>query len=220
MDPQHLVDDLRAALVAVSDTEVAAGQKKYMREQFEYLGVKTPARRRASKSIIKYLITASRAELIAVVELLWAQPEREFQYVAADSIRAHISAPTNTLTSADVEWLGTLAMTKSWWDTVDSLDLSVGAICTPAHMRTWARHNNMWLRRIAIDHQLLRKEATDTELLADVICANLGSTEFFINKAIGWALRDYAKTDPEWVRAFVAEHELSPLSRREALKHL
>ena len=86
----------------------------------------------------------------------------------------------------------------------------------------WSLDENFWLRRIAIDHQLLRKEKTDTALLEKIIVNNFGQTEFFINKAIGWALRDYSKTDPDWVRAFIKKYEdkMAPLSKKEASKYI
>ena len=113
------------------------------------------------------------------------------------------------------------ATSKSWWDTVDSLDRTVGDVirrfpdARPTILE-WARDENVWVRRIAIDHQLLRKGDTDTELLADILQANFGSGEFFIDKAIGWALRDYSKTSPEWVRGFIEDHRgrMSALSIR------
>lgn len=120
-----------------------------------------------------------------------------------------------------------LAQTKSWWDTIDSLDRLVGTIIvrfpeTKEIILAWSRDEDIWLRRLAIDHQLLRKEETDTELLEKILANNLDQTEFFINKAIGWALRDYSKTNPDWVRAFIERHqtEMAALSIREGSKYL
>ena len=152
-----------------------------MRGKFEFLGVKTPDRRRASKSFIA-------AHGPRVVPDLWAEPEREFQYVGADMLWAKVSQ----LSSADVEWLGGFVQQKSWWDTVDALAKTIGQVATAQQMLAWSVADNLWL----------------------------GSTEFYINKAIGWALREYSKTDADWVREFVATHELSRLSQREALKRL
>lgn len=180
-----------------------------MRGKFEFLGVKTPDRRRASKSFIA-------AHGPQVVPDLWAEPEREFQYVGADVLWAKASQ----LGCADVEWLGGFVQQKSWWDTVDALAKTIGQVATAQQMLTWSVADNLWLRRVAIIHQLRRKASTDTALLARIIVNNVGSTEFYINKAIGWALREYSKTDADWVRGFVATHELSRLSQREALKRL
>jgi 3-methyladenine DNA glycosylase AlkD len=87
-------------------------------------------------------------------------------------------------------------------------------------LSAWARDPDRWLRRAAVICQVGLRSATEAELLSDAIGANLGDRDFFLRKAIGWALRDYSRTEPDWVRAFVATRELSPLSRREALKHL
>ena len=174
-----------------------------------FLGVKTPDRRRASKSFI-----ASHGP--RVVPDLWAEPEREFQYVGADMLWAKASQ----LGCADVEWLGGFVQQKSWWDTVDALAKTIGQVATAQQMLAWSVADNLWLRRVAIIHQLRRKASTDADLLARIIVNNVGSTEFYINKAIGWALREYSKTDADWVREFVATHELSRLSQREALKRL
>ena len=180
-----------------------------MRGKFEFLGVKTPDRRRASKSFI-----ATHGP--RVVPDLWAEPEREFQYVGADVLWAKVSR----LGCADVEWLGGFVQQKSWWDTVDALAKTIGQVATARQMLAWSVADNLWLRRVAIIHQLRRKASTDADLLARIIVNNVGSTEFYINKAIGWALREYSKTDADWVRRFVATHELSRLSQRKALKRL
>ena len=120
-----------------------------------------------------------------------------------------------------------LAQTKSWWDTIDNLDRTIGNIEFPSEilnqtMLKWSKDNNIWLRRIAIDHQLLRKNKTNTVLLEQILLNNLEHGEFFINKAMGWALRDYSKTNPDWVREFVAKYResLSSLTLKEANKYL
>lgn len=132
-----------------------------------------------------------------------------------------------SLTPENIPVIKELALTKPWWDTIDSVDKTIGHIALnyPEVNETlveWSVSDSIWLRRIAIDHQRLRKEQTDTELLEKIIEANLEDTEFFINKAIGWSLRDYSKTDPNWVRDFVNRHRdrMAPLSIREASKYL
>ena len=116
---------------------------------------------------------------------------------------------------------------KSWWDSTDVIDRIVGDIAlryteVNTVLLAWSTDDNIWLRRVAIDHQLLRKQHTDTALLEKIICNNLGQKEFFINKAIGWALRDYSKTNPEWVQGFINRHrhKMAKLSLREASKYL
>ncbi|OLF50751.1 hypothetical protein BU200_00785 [Streptococcus acidominimus] len=132
-----------------------------------------------------------------------------------------------TITSEDLPRLEGVLGTNSWWDSVDGLDKIAGEIAfrypeAKSVLLDWNLSDNIWLRRVAIDHQLLRKQNTDTELLEKILINNLGQTEFFINKAIGWSLRDYSKVNPTWVRNFIARYEerLSPLSIREASKYL
>lgn len=215
---RRLFADLRAA----ADGERAAQMAAYMRDQFRYLGVQTPARRKISRP---FLNAAKKERLLDwdFVDACWQAEEREFQYVAADYLRK----VRHLLTVADLPRIRGLAVTKPWWDTVDSLDATVGSVVAQSDegrelILKWARDENMWVRRLAIDHQLQRKESTDVELLSSIIEANLGSGEFFIDKAVGWALRDYSKTDPEWVRAFIAEHRqgMAALAIREASKYL
>jgi DNA alkylation repair enzyme len=126
------------------------------------------------------------------------------------------------LSATDVDFLATLITNQPWWDITDNLDRTVGIIATKQQMLDWAQRSNFWLRRVAIIHQLKRKSATDTDLLAQIIILNLGSQEFFINKAIGWALREYSKTDPGWVNAFITTHRdhMATLTVREASKYL
>ena len=136
-------------------------------------------------------------------------------------------AAQRQLPPADLSRLHRLITTKSWWDTIDFLDRIVGGIAlrypeTKAVILKWSMDENIWLRRVAIDHQLLRKEKTDTALLAQILDNNLGQSEFFINKAIGWALRDYSKTNPERVRKYIENRreKMAALSIREASKYL
>ena len=204
-----------------ANEETAVQMSAYMRDQFPYLGLQTPVRRKLSSAFIK----AAKKELQVDWEFVgrcW-ELEREFQYLALDYLQA-ISA---RLAFDDIVRLRELALTKSWWDTIDSLDSIIGNMAqrfpeVKGIMLTWSTDENFWLRRIAIDHQLQCAERTDTALLEQIIVNNLGQKEFFINKAIGWSLRDYSKTNPEWVRDFIARHQekLAPLSIREASKYL
>ena len=206
---------------AAADPEKAVQMSAYMRDQFQFLGIPKPERKKLSKDFVKGLGKES-ADWDFIFEC-WRQPEREFQYLAADYL-ARVSA---VLTPADIPNIRELAVTKSWWDTVDSIDMVVGDIAlrfpeTADTLLEWSVDENIWLRRIAIDHQLGRKEKTDTKLLEQIIENNLGQSEFFINKAIGWSLREYSKTDPDWTRGFIERHrdEMAPLSVREASKYI
>jgi 3-methyladenine DNA glycosylase AlkD len=154
---------------------------------------------------------------------LWILPQREYQYTASGLLqRFESSLPSGFITTLEY-----LLVTKAWWDTVDTIAAGTVGVHfkrIPAvqrqYLRRWRRSDNFWLRRSAILFQLHYKSDTDFPLLCDIICENLGSKEFFINKAIGWALRQYSRTDPDAVRRFVAATPLHPLSAREALKWL
>lgn len=199
---------IRQALEPLADPARAAEMTAYMRGRFPFLGIGTPARRKATMPILHTL----RELDTDLVTACFDAEQREYQYVACDHIRrAGIT---------DLDLAESLIRTKSWWDTVDALAKPIGANHADDTMRAWAIHGDLWVRRVAILHQLGRKTDTDRDLLTWIIRQNLGSGEFFINKAIGWALRDLAHHDPDWVRAFVERADLHPLSRREALKNL
>lgn len=215
---------LHETFIAAADPVAATSMAAYMRDQFPFLGLPTPRRR----ELLKPFIAKARKEVKAqkidrdFVEACWRAPEREFQYNALD----YLAALKKYLTPEDIDWLRTLVERKSWWDTVDRLDLLVGEVLwrhpDNALMLSWAQDVNMWVRRVAIDHQRPRKDQTDTALLEEILTFNFGSKEFFINKAIGWALREYSKTDPQWVADFITRHreKMAPLSIREGGRRL
>ena len=209
-------------LKAHADSETAVGMSAYQRNQFPFLGIKTPVRRELTKPFIK---AAKQSGVIdwGFVETAWKQDAREYQYVALDMLKAQM----DLLGPDDLARFQALAMRKSWWDTVDNMAHEVGHIVvtypeTKATMLAWSRHDDFWVRRLAILHQLFLKDQTDTALMTEILTANFGSSEFFINKAIGWALRQYSKTNPDWVREFIATHEseMTPLSIREGSKYV
>ncbi|WP_314366458.1 DNA alkylation repair protein [uncultured Streptococcus sp.] len=215
------VEELVKELKTVANPDNAVAMKAYMKNKFEFLGVKTPARRKLAKAFFKQQ-TDSVIDWDFINES-WSNPYRELQYAVLD----YLESRKKLLIPSDLSHLKKLAQTKSWWDTIDFLDRLVGSIIarfpeTKEIILAWSRDEDIWLRRLAIDHQLLRKEETDTELLEKILVNNLGQTEFFINKAIGWALRDYSKTNPDWVREFIERHqiEMAGLSIREGSKYL
>ena len=215
------VEELVKKLKTVANPDNAVAMKAYMKNKFEFLGVKTPARRKLAKAFFKQQ-TDSVIDWDFINES-WSNPYRELQYAVLD----YLESRKKLLIPSDLSRLKKLAQTKSWWDTIDFLDRLVGSIIarfpeTKEIILAWSRNEDIWLRRLAIDHQLLRKEETDTELLEKILVNNLGQTEFFINKAIGWALRDYSKTNPDWVRDFIERHqaEMAALSIREGSKYL
>lgn len=218
--------------------ENAEKQAAYLRHQFEFIGLKTPERRLLAKDFLKEKKADKQIDWELVFEF-WNLPEREFQYLALD----YLHQMKKWLIFDDMEKIKKLTISKSWWDTVDALDELVGHLLLTGRkqatendstayeqvktlVKEWAQAENFWLRRIAIDCQLSFKNQTDLELLSYNIEKNLlGSSfadEFFITKAIGWALRDLAKTNSAWVIKFIEEHEnkMAKLSIREASKHL
>ncbi|MDO9300540.1 MAG: DNA alkylation repair protein [Anaerolineales bacterium] len=202
----------------------AAPMKRYMRDQFEYLGIKSPQFSALLKDFIKQNGLPQLDKLDVISRELWSLPQREFQY-AATSLIGRLE---NKLEPEFITTLEYLLITKSWWDTVDTI--AGNAVGThfkrfpkvrEKYLKKWRKSDNFWLRRTALLFQLGYKKETDFDLLCEIIQENLGSDEFFINKAIGWALRQYAWTDPKSVKKFVkATKELHPLSRREALKNI
>lgn len=215
------VEDIFQGLKEVANPEDAIHMEAYMKDQFEFLGVKTPVRRKLSKVFFKK--NSSPAIDWKFIHQAWENPYREMQYVVLD----YLKLKQKFLTSNDLPKIKKLAQTKPWWDTIDFLCRSVGFIClhypeTKKFVLEWSRDEDFWLRRLAIEHQLLQKEETDVQLLEQILVNNLDQTEFFINKAIGWALRDYSKTNPDWVLEFIEKYKdkLSKLSIKEGSKYL
>lgn len=215
------VEDVFQGLKEVANPEDAIHMKAYMKDQFEFLVVKTPIRRQISKIFFK----KSHKSTIdwKFINQAWENPYREMQYVVLD----YLQLKQTSLASKDLTKVKKLAQTKPWWDTIDFLCRSVGYIClhypeTKKIVLDWSTDEDIWLRRLAIEHQLLQKEQTDVQLLEQILINNLNKTEFFINKAIGWALRDYSKTNPDWVREFIEKYKdrLSKLSIKEGSKYL
>lgn len=215
--------EIRDALRKASNRSSVVPMQAYMRGQFVFLGVPTPQRRAVTLPQIRALQPDSSSELLAAAKTLWNAPEREFQYVAIDLLNSY----RQQLGAKGLPALLSLARQKSWWDSVDPLASLVGGVVrryrpSCAEMDRSISSKNLWVRRIAMLHQLGWRAETDTERLW-AYAERLGPEEdFFIRKAIGWALRDYARHNPEAVRAFLhhTRVRLSPLSVREALRHM
>ena len=205
-----------------ANAAAAMPMSAYMRNLFPYLGIPKPKRAELSKDFLNRAKKATEVDW-KFINKCWDAREREFQGLALD----YLKAVAGHLTIGDIPRLKKLAITKSWWDTIDYLDKIVGEIAmrnpkVNDMLLEWSVDDNFWLRRIAIDHQLYRKEKTDVKLLEKIITNNFGSDEFFINKAIGWSLREYSKTNPEWVRKFIGKYKnkMARLSIREASKYI
>ncbi len=219
------MEAIRRALVAVADPVRAPEMRRYMKSAMPFLGVPKPVRVRALADVFADHAFESRDEWVAAVLEVWRGAEfREERYAALD------------LAGRCPHWQGVdllpvydeLVVTGAWWDFVDEIaSRRIGPLLrafpdeVEPVVRAWARDEDRWRRRVSVICQLGSKSATDLDLLTEVIEANADDPDFFLRKAIGWALRQHSRVDPGWVRAFVASHPgLSGLSKREALKHL
>ena len=221
-----LLSQIETALRPLADPVQAVPMRAYMLDQFAFLGIRAMPRRQALRSLPR-MNAWTAADLLSVAEALWEKPEREFQYVAVDLLAKH----HRQLGLASLPGLLPLVQRHAWWDTVDGLAGVVGDILLRARtgqpdaqrpMDDWLGHPSLWVRRVAMLHQLGWKAQTDQARLFRYALALAPETDFFIRKAIGWALRDHARAQPEAVRAFLMTHAhiLSGLTRREAGKHL
>ncbi len=215
------VNAIQAHYKPHANSDSAQPMKAYMRNQFDFLGIKTPQRRALLKEFISQQGLPKLEELPSISFDLWQLPERDYQYIVVDLLGYF----ANNLSQNFIDPVETLLTTKSWWDTVDSLAINtVGSLfkrfpdVKQLKLPQWRSSENFWLRRTCILFQNRYKTNTNFALLKDIIQENLGTDEFFINKAIGWALREYSKSCPDGVRLFVTKTPLAPLSAREALK--
>jgi 3-methyladenine DNA glycosylase AlkD len=197
----------------------------YMKSAMPYLGVRVPDVRRLTRAAARAHPPTDLGELERAVRTLWDDATyREERYAATGLTGLRLAKGWLELLPLHEH----MAVTGAWWDHVDEIahriaDLhDVHPAETAAVVRRWSRSDDRWLRRLSIISQLGRQDRVDTRLLTEVIEPNMADSEFFIRKAIGWALREYARVDPTWVRDFVAarEDDLSGLSKREALKHV
>ncbi len=217
------IKPLVKAFKMAADPANAVFQKAYMRNQFEFFGIKTDARREITKNYFRSSRIEDPVMLEKLVKELWHLPQREYQYAAQELLEYH----KKIWTEQTIELIEFCITHKSWWDTVDTLN-SYGAgiyfLKFPASKKDitqrWNLSSNIWLNRSSLLFQLKYKDKTDTALLAQYIKNLSGSKEFFIQKAIGWILREYSKTDPVWVRKFIKENKLAGLSVREGSKYL
>lgn len=200
--------DLITELEEKRNELLAVSMERYMQDKFRFLGVRGATRTEIYK---KYFPEARKSKAIDwdFIENCWNKEEREFQYVVV----YYLKAMQRFFKREDISRLKYLIVTKSWWDTVDLLAKVVGSLVIRIEgyeqiMLEWSKDSNIWLKRVAILYQLSLKDKVDKQILDKILVNNLGDNEFFINKAIGWALRDYSKFDPEWVREFIKKIEI------------
>lgn len=203
------------------DRAIAREQKAYLRNQFDFFGLKTPVRGSIQKPFFVKEFLPEKSGLHTIVRTLWDWPQREYQYFAQEFALKY----AKKFEKKDLALFEFMVTRKSWWDTVDFIATKlIGEYFRlyPEGKNRWVEKsvasNNSWLQRSALLFQLKYKHNTDTGLLAATIFPLLGTKEFFIDKAIGWILREYSRTNPEWVLKFVSDYELSTLSQREALR--
>ena len=213
---------LKKLFETYSNPERAISMSKYMKDQFSFYGIVASDRRNLYKDFLK---TEKKQDSIdwKFIEQCYEDNHREFQYLAYD----YLLAMKKQVCFEDISLVKDLVMKKSWWDTVDFLAQVVGNIAlkdsrVDEWILAWSQEENIWVQRIAILYQLRFKEKTNTAQLEQILLNCLGTNEFFINKAIGWALREYSKTNPDWVRDFLEKYQeqMANLSIREASKYL
>ncbi|MBL7982471.1 MAG: DNA alkylation repair protein [Flavobacteriales bacterium] len=206
-----------------ANAENAAAMRAYMKDHFPFYGIKTPERRQLVKEHMALHGAPDLAELPAIARSAFALPQRELHQVTVDLLMKQ----ARKLTPEHLPLSEELITTKSWWDSVDAIAIHVVGVVLKRHPKEiakwnkrWVASKDLWLNRTAILFQNRWKEDTDRALLFANMDRHAGHTDFFIRKAIGWALRELAATDPKAVKDYVGSRKLSPLSTREALRKL
>ena len=227
MTPALYVSSMDASLRALANAAQAAPMRAYLLDQFEFLGIPAPQRRAAIKALPKQ-VWNSPADVLEIAHLLWEKPEREFRYTAIDFLKSQVKL----LDASHLPQLICLLRRAAWWETVDGMTAVIGLIILQQRKRgdsgiqavcdDWIRDPDFWVRRCAMLHQLGWRLQTDTARLQRYAALLAPEQEFFIRKAIGWALRDYARWHPAWVKTLLLQQQdrFSGLTRREAAKHL
>jgi len=219
------IGEIIAVFEAHANPSEALKMKKYMRDQFEYLGIKSPVRAQLKAQILldNELKNLSSENLIPLIYELWRQDCREYQYIAMELLDRKIKAANPEM----IEHLEFFIVTKPWWDTIDFIASHLVGTLFNVHpelkkkyIPKWMNSDNMWLQRTVLLFQLKYRKNLDEKILFNAILELKSSKQFFIQKAIGWALREYGKSNPESVLEFVGETELAPLSKREALRRI
>ena len=220
----NFITELENTFAENAKAENALPMAKYMKNLFPFFGIKTDKRRAIFKSLCKKHQTEINSNVRAIGWELFLKKERELQYCGIEILLKNLK---NNYQVEDIIWIEQLLTTNSWWDSVDTISkfilgdyLQQFSNEIPTVIKRFSTAENMWLNRSVILFQLGYKSKTDFKLLQSLCIQHSHSNEFFIRKAIGWALREYAKTDPEAVREFVLQSNLKPLSKKEALKNI
>lgn len=218
--PEYIIP-LKEAFEKNANTDEAVSMKKYMKNKFEFFGIKSPLRKEIYKDFKSKNGLLPDENFDEIIKWCWEQDEREYQYFAMEFLSKRMKKSTIEI----IDLYEFMIVEKSWWDTVDLIAaVLVGDYFKkyPEQIKPitqkWMNSGNIWLQRSCLLFQLKYKTNTDVDLMESFIVRLLGSKEFFINKAIGWVLREYSKTKPQVVVNFVERHSLSGLSSREALK--
>lgn len=206
-----------------ANSQEAVAMQSYMKNQFQFWGIKAPLRQQLMRQALKQYQLPEAAEVRTEIKLLWNYPKREAQYVAQDLYKRRIKQES----SSAIEFLQWMICQNSWWDTVDFIASNlVGELVLrypdlkQSHLKVWVKSPNLWLRRTSILFQLKYKNQVDEDFLLKAIEYNLNDDDFFMRKAIGWSLRQYSKFNPEFVNYVVDNYSLSKLSYKEATKYL
>ena len=216
-----VVNQLKRELPKLGNRKKAFGAQAYMKDIAPFLGVMTPDRRSFVRSVLSNLPVPTSDEIAETVRALWKLDEREYQYAANDLLARHNMQLDKKFLAEHCEYL---ISTKSWWDTVDGLGSAVVSPLTMKYpaislMRKWNKSDDIWLIRASIQHQRGRKYETDVKLLFELCAPHVAQKEFFIAKAIGWALRDLSRIDNREVIRFLTDHpDLNSVAVREARK--
>ena len=214
--------EIKKLFESKEDKENAIAMSKYMRNMFDFYGLPTPKRKEIYNDFIKSEKKSKRIDW-TFLDKCYKDTHREFQYLVSD----YLLAMKQYVTFEDISKIQNYITQKSWWDTIDFLCKVIGDVelrdpKVKKLMLKWSNDENIWIKRSAIEHQLNLKDKTDSELLEKIIVNCFGTDEFFINKAIGWALREYSKTNPKWVRDFIDKYndKMNNLSIKEASKYI
>ncbi|MBF25520.1 MAG: DNA alkylation repair protein [Flavobacteriales bacterium] len=223
MTSTQLINYIEKSFKKKSNLIIANKQEAYLRNQFEFYGLISSERKKITQSLVTKYRFKSVKDFQETIKILWNKQQREFQYTAQEFVLENL----NYFKINDIKLFEFMIINKSWWDTIDFIAPKIlgsyfksNPEIIDVQINKWLNSNNLWLQRSCVLFQLKYKEKLNTELLSQIIYFLTDSNEFFINKSIGWILREYSKTNKDWVIDFVKQNKLSNLSKRESLKYI